>query len=158
MSFVPFFSCFPPVSGAFGAVLVGPVFHNWFRFLEKVVPRSDAVGVLGKTALDQIFMAPAFCTSFYTAVGLMEGKSFGEIKTKLQQDLVPTLQTNYKIWPFAQIFNFYVIPIHLRVLWINMYVPALIVVLCIRYSLLIDWSLYSSTPDFFVLLKRPTHV
>ena len=33
---------------------------------------------------------------------------------------IPSLQTNYKIWPVAQFLNIYFVPLHLRVLWLNM--------------------------------------
>lgn len=106
--------------GAFGFFFVGPLFHNWFNLLERLVPRQDALGAVAKVAIDQAVMAPGFCASFYTAMGLMEGLTPAEVGDRLREQLLPTLATNYKVWPTAQMINLYLVPLKLRVLWINM--------------------------------------
>lgn len=104
----------------FGLVFVGPLMHNWFNLLERLVPRKDLLGAVGKVAIDQAVMAPGFCASFFTAMGLMEGLSPAVVWEKLKAQMVPTLEANYKVWPAAQMVNLYLVPLNLRVLWLNM--------------------------------------
>jgi len=104
---------------AFGVCFLGPVMHNWFNFLERILPGATAGPVFKKMLVDQAVMSPAFTAIFFTALGAMEGRSFGEIKQTLTEKFWPTLITNYYVWPAGQILNFYVVPVQLRVLWLN---------------------------------------
>ena len=57
--------------GAFGMFFIGPLFHNWFSVLEKLLPGGGARAVLGKLAIDQLCMAPAFTVSFFAIMGAL---------------------------------------------------------------------------------------
>jgi protein Mpv17 len=49
-------------------------------------------------------------------MAVLEGTSPQE---KLQKNYVTALTSNYMIWPFVQIVNFKFIPLHYRVLFVN---------------------------------------
>ena len=43
------------------------------------------------------------------------GTSFADAKAKLW----PVLLTNWKVWPIAQVINFYAVPPHFQLLFVN---------------------------------------
>ena len=43
-----------------------------------------------------------------------------DYKKKLKLDFIRGMKMNYMIWPFVQIFNFALVPLHYRLLVVNM--------------------------------------
>jgi len=105
--------------GLFGLVFLGPLLHGWFGILDRLVASTATLGPVKKMLLDQAFCGPLINASFFIGMGLMEGKSTGEIKDKLSRDYLDTMLMNYKVWPAIQLVNFYLIPIQFRVLFAN---------------------------------------
>jgi protein Mpv17 len=105
-------------SGVFGGVIIGPLMHNWFALLERIVPAGAAAPWI-KVALDQAIIGPIVTASFFSSMGLMEGKSMDEIKLKVEQNFWETYMMNIRFWPPVQLINFYFIPLQYRVLWAN---------------------------------------
>ncbi|KAJ2082973.1 hypothetical protein H4R24_001167 [Coemansia sp. RSA 988] len=68
-----------------------------------------------RVAVDQIIFAPAAVAAFFTGMGLMEGKTFGEIRDHLHERYFKALAGNYVLWPAAQIVNFSIVPLMYRV-------------------------------------------
>lgn len=50
-------------------------------------------------------------------MAVLEGTS---PKAKLEANYVPALTANYMIWPFVQLVNFKFVPLHHRVLFVNL--------------------------------------
>ncbi|CDH49613.1 protein sym1 [Lichtheimia corymbifera JMRC:FSU:9682] len=99
----------------FGGCFAGPVLGNWYRFLELNVKGSTPIKALvKKVAVDQFLCAPVFIGIFFSAQGLLEGKSVNEIKEKLQQGYTTAVLANYKLWPAVQLVNFYAVPLYYR--------------------------------------------
>ncbi|CDS04063.1 hypothetical protein LRAMOSA07018 [Lichtheimia ramosa] len=106
---------------AFGGCFAGPVLGNWYRFLELNVKGSTPIQALvKKVAMDQFLCAPVFIGIFFSAQGLLEGKSVNEIKEKLQQGYTTAVLANYKLWPAVQLVNFYVVPLYYRLAVTNL--------------------------------------
>jgi hypothetical protein len=106
----------------FGFAVVGPVFHLWFNALDRLIyPGRSAFfpHVTARLAADQIIMAPLFSASFFVIQGALEGRSSSDITSRVLSLTWPTLLMNYKIWPLTQFINFYLIPLQLRVLFLN---------------------------------------
>ncbi|XP_038051870.1 protein Mpv17-like isoform X1 [Patiria miniata] len=104
---------------SFGLFIGGPLLFTWYSTLDKFVKGTAAIKTLKCVALDQALMAPTFITVFYTLIGLTSGLSSAEVKDKLKQNFKTTLINNYKVWPAAQIINFYFVPLQHRVLAVN---------------------------------------
>ncbi|XP_022088869.1 protein Mpv17-like isoform X3 [Acanthaster planci] len=104
---------------SFGLVIGGPLLFAWYRTLDKVIKGTGVIKALKSVAVDQMVMPPIFLTLFYSAIGLTSGLSPAEVVDKLKQNMKPTLITNYKIWPAAQVINFYFVPLQHRVLTAN---------------------------------------
>jgi protein Mpv17 len=41
------------------------------------------------------------------------------VRDTVREGFVPTLESNYKIWPAAQLVNFYLVPLRFRVVFSN---------------------------------------
>jgi protein Mpv17 len=80
-----------------------------------VLPNKNAE-MLARVACDQLLFAPTFIGVFLLSMAVLEGSSPQE---KLEKSYVPALQTNWMIWPFVQMVNFKFIPLHHRVLAVN---------------------------------------
>jgi hypothetical protein len=106
-------------SGIFGAFAVGPVFHYWFRFLDRAIPGTSTRAVAGKLLLDQGVMAPVFTVFYFVAMGMLERRDSVYIVKKIETAAWPTLLANYAIFPAAQAANFMFVPLKLRVLVLN---------------------------------------
>ncbi len=70
-------------------------------------------------ALDQGIFAPIFISTFMASNLLLTGKTFEEIKEKLQSDVVSTVLANNGIWIPAQLINLGLIPPQYQVLFAN---------------------------------------
>nr|XP_030125680.3 protein Mpv17 isoform X3 [Taeniopygia guttata] len=58
--------------------------------------------------------APCFLGCFLAVTGATNGLSLQENWSKIQQDYMDALMTNYCIWPPVQIANFYFVPLQHR--------------------------------------------
>ena len=49
-----------------GLVCLGPLNHNWYIFLDKILPGTSVGTVTKKVLVDMLVMGPVFLVSFYT--------------------------------------------------------------------------------------------
>ncbi|NWY08403.1 MPV17 protein, partial [Nothoprocta ornata] len=80
---------------AIGACFVGPVLGTWYRLLDRLVPGATKAAALKKMLLDQGGFAPCFLGCFLGVAGAANGLSLQETCSKLRQDYVDALLTNY---------------------------------------------------------------
>ncbi|XP_054035803.1 protein Mpv17 [Dryobates pubescens] len=99
---------------AIGFCFVGPVVGSWYKILDQLIPGTSKVVAVKKMVLDQGAFAPCFLGCFLAITGAMNGLSMEENWSKIQQDYVDALLTNYSIWPPVQIANFYFVPLKHR--------------------------------------------
>ncbi|THV91816.1 hypothetical protein D6D26_08773 [Aureobasidium pullulans] len=57
--------------------------------------------------------------AFLILMGIMKGRSPGEIGTVLRTDTFPIIYASYKIWPLASIVNFALIPVEKRIVFLS---------------------------------------
>lgn len=97
--------------------MFGPAATTWFGFLQRNVNlRSPNGTILARVACDQGLFAPTFIGIFLGSMAVLEGTSPRE---KLEKNYKSALTTNYLIWPFVQMINFKFVPLHHRVLVVN---------------------------------------
>lgn len=71
--------------------------------------------------IDQLIFCPLFTAVFFIYNGYLEGGgSWEAVKYKFSFAYWPTLLANYKLWPFVQFVNFYIIPLQFRVPFVNL--------------------------------------
>ncbi|KAF8898366.1 hypothetical protein BD779DRAFT_1666232 [Infundibulicybe gibba] len=104
-------------------ITISPLIGRWNHFLEhrfplRSIPGSNRVSIRAlskRVACDQLVMAPIGLGLFLGSMGLMEGRSAGQIKEKYTDLFKPALLTNWKVWPVAQLINFRYMPLPYRV-------------------------------------------
>jgi len=106
---------------AIGSLWIAPLIRFWYLRLEKMFGVSVAlVPTLKKVATDQIVMAPFMSLGIINLVGISQGKrTIEELREKLSLEYVEVLLNGWKLWPAAQIINFYFVPFLLRPLYVN---------------------------------------
>ncbi|TPX65732.1 hypothetical protein SpCBS45565_g04971 [Spizellomyces sp. 'palustris'] len=130
---------------AYGTLALGPAIAVWYRYLSTAVTiknplagekffcalqpsslihptfsvQSSKTATVARMSLDQCLFAPTNLFCFFTAIGFMEGKSWKQIKDKLQQTYIPTLKANFTVWPPVQLVNFYLTPVNYQSLVVN---------------------------------------
>ncbi len=103
---------------AIAGLLSAPVGHFWYRFIFKQIPGTTVGPVLKRLFFDQVIFAPVFLPFFFSLALTLEGKS-EKIPAKLENDLIPTLMSNYVLWLPAQFVNFKYVPTRYNVLFAN---------------------------------------
>ncbi|EKX35278.1 hypothetical protein GUITHDRAFT_97867 [Guillardia theta CCMP2712] len=126
--------------GGFGFT---PIAYKWYNIIEATIPATIAMRGVWKMAMDQILFPPVITAFTFFMLTMIEGVLSGFSLTlnkglqqtavvqqslsqlvdkavaKVKHDLVPTLITNYKVWPAVQILNFSIVPVKLQVLFVN---------------------------------------
>jgi len=102
-----------------GFMLSGPMLHQWYKILDRMVQGSGKVAVIKKIAADQLIFTPISLLAFLGLLNGLEGKSLEQTKEKIQRDFVPILLVNWTVWPLAQYVNFALIPAPQRVLYVT---------------------------------------
>ncbi|CAL3970412.1 unnamed protein product [Diplocarpon coronariae] len=101
----------------YGGVIFGPAATTWFKILQnKVVLQNKNVEIIARVALDQTLFASSNLYLFLSSMAIMEGTSR---KDKLKQSYWKALTSNWMVWPFIQCVNFKLVPLHHRVLVVN---------------------------------------
>lgn len=101
----------------YGGAVFGPAATTWFKFLQnKVVLRNKNAEILARVAADQTIFASTNLFCFLSSMAIMEGTS---PKDKLEKSYWTALQSNWMVWPFIQVVNFKFVPLHHRVLLVN---------------------------------------
>ncbi|XP_062999112.1 mpv17-like protein [Elgaria multicarinata webbii] len=97
--------------------LVALAFHGnfnyvWLRALERLLPGRAPAAVLAKVLCDQLMGAPVAVLAFYTGMSLLQGKE--DIFADCRQKFWNTYKTGLMYWPFVQLSNFSLVPVHWR--------------------------------------------
>ncbi|CAG8962460.1 hypothetical protein HYFRA_00014190 [Hymenoscyphus fraxineus] len=101
----------------YGGVIFGPAATTWFKFLQnKVVFQNKRVEMFARVAADQTAFASTNLFVFLSTMAVMEGSS---PKAKLESTYWTALSKNWMVWPFVQAVNFTFVPLHHRVLVVN---------------------------------------
>jgi protein Mpv17 len=94
-----------------------PAATRWFRFLQtKIVFQNKNLEMITRVAIDQTLFAPTSLFVFLSTMSIMEGSNPSE---KLSKSYITTLQKNWMVWPFVQLFNFRFVPLDHRVILVN---------------------------------------
>ncbi|XP_068628969.1 protein Mpv17 [Battus philenor] len=94
----------------------GPALRVWYGFLNNYIGSKGKTVALKKVLVDQVIFAPTFLLFILVTLGVMQGKALENIEKDIQSNYLDILKTNYYVWPFIQIVNFYYIPLQYQVL------------------------------------------
>ncbi|KAG7192664.1 Protein required for ethanol metabolism [Scheffersomyces spartinae] len=95
-------------------IIWAPIGDRWYKILGRIGGgKSGIVPTLKKVAIDQLVFAPTVGIPLYfTAMGVLNGKLVSEIQLQLKTKWRDTLYSNWMIWPWTQMANFYIVPVH----------------------------------------------
>lgn len=106
--------------GITGLVFNGPISHAWYQLLERVVWARHAVVALAiKLVLDAAFFSPVAVAGYFTVRAVLEGEGVDGVVARLRLKWLAGVQASWSFWPLANIINFALVPLQLRVLYNN---------------------------------------
>ncbi|XP_059444367.1 uncharacterized protein LOC132176238 [Corylus avellana] len=106
-------------SGLVGFTLHGSLSHYYYQFCEELFPFQDWWVVPVKVIFDQTAWAAAWNSIYFTALGFLRRESPVSIFNELKATFWPMLTAGWKLWPFAHLITYGVIPVEQRLLWVD---------------------------------------
>jgi len=101
----------------YGGFVFGPAATKWYSFLQKRINlQSHNATIAVRVLADQTIFATCNLALFLSSMAVMEGS---DPKEKLRKSYLPGLKANWAIWPAVQALNFKMVPLHHRVLVVN---------------------------------------
>ncbi|EFJ42322.1 hypothetical protein VOLCADRAFT_107297 [Volvox carteri f. nagariensis] len=100
--------------GCWQYYLYNDLFVRWCKPITALVGHRGSAPV--KTFIDQCIHHPVlYFPSFYTLKGMVEGKPLSESMSEYREHLWDNCKALWMIWVPAQMVNFTVVPLHLRI-------------------------------------------
>lgn len=118
---------------AYGTFVLGPILHNWFRFMDHVIPlnasmarREKVKQVLTRVGVEAFTYSPAIISTFYlvnttvdffvpddkTPMYISEMKESGQtlasvLAFRFEKDFLASYSVSLRLWPFVQTVTYY---------------------------------------------------
>ncbi|KAG0141059.1 hypothetical protein CROQUDRAFT_664333 [Cronartium quercuum f. sp. fusiforme G11] len=103
----------------YGALAWTPIANRWHAFLNSIVFSTPFRTMVGRIATDMTIFAPFATAYFFTTMGIMEGKSWQDIRTGLNMNMSSVTLTNISVFGPAQVINLSFMPLHARPPFLN---------------------------------------
>ncbi|KAI5953647.1 SYM1 [Candida jiufengensis] len=110
----------------YGSIIFAPIGHEWYKILNTKIKwhgkNERTISTLLRVGVDQLFFSPIIgIPLYYTAMTILENKRpfIENIQEKFHTSYWVTLKGNWLVWPFFQFLNFYLLPVHYRLLAVN---------------------------------------
>ncbi|KAL6599581.1 hypothetical protein ACP70R_045718 [Stipagrostis hirtigluma subsp. patula] len=104
-------------SGLVGFTLHGSLSHYYYQFCEALFPFKDWWVVPAKVAFDQTIWAAIWNSIYFVVLGFLRLESPTTTFSELKSTFWPMLTAGWKLWPFAHLITYGVIPVEQRLLW-----------------------------------------
>lgn len=106
-------------SGLVGFSLHGSLSHYYYQVCEALFPFQGWWVVPAKVAFDQTIWAAIWNSIYFAVLGLLRFESPANIFGELKATFWPLLTAGWKLWPFAHLITYGVIPVEQRLLWVD---------------------------------------
>ncbi|KAJ7948609.1 Peroxisomal membrane (Mpv17/PMP22) family protein [Quillaja saponaria] len=106
-------------SGLVGFTLHGSLSHYYYQFCEELFPFEDWWVVPAKVVFDQTVWAAIWNSIYFTVLGFLRLESPLNVFSELEATFWPMLTAGWKLWPFAHVITYGVIPVEQRLLWVD---------------------------------------
>ncbi|KAJ3681577.1 hypothetical protein LUZ60_014150, partial [Juncus effusus] len=106
-------------SGLVGFALHGSLSHYYYHFCEALFPFQDWWAVPVKVAFDQTAWSALWNSVYFVVLGFLRLESPVTIFSELRATFWPMLTAGWKLWPFAHLITYGVIPVEQRLLWVD---------------------------------------
>jgi len=100
----------------YGGIIFGPAATQWYKILTKIQFQNKYVTTGARVLADQTVFASCNLGFFLSSMAYMEGAS---PKARLESTYMEALKKNWMVWPAVQAINFSYVPLHHRVLVVN---------------------------------------
>ena len=97
-----------------GTVSHGPQLHMWTALLARL-----HLGVVTSIVLDQTIFALYINAAFCVLTEALQRRPLGAALRKAKEAAWPCLTAGWRFWPAAHALTYSVVPLHLRVLWVD---------------------------------------
>ncbi|PSS16210.1 Peroxisomal membrane protein, partial [Actinidia chinensis var. chinensis] len=106
-------------SGLVGFTLHGSLSHYYYQLCEELFPFQDWWVVPVKVAFDQTAWSAVWNSIYFTVLGFLRFESPVSIFNEWKATFFPMLTAGWKLWPFAHLITYGVIPVEQRLLWVD---------------------------------------
>ncbi|XP_050206378.1 uncharacterized protein LOC126655990 isoform X1 [Mercurialis annua] len=106
-------------SGLVGFTLHGSLSHYYYQFCEALFPFEDWWVVPAKVAFDQTVWAAIWNSIYFVVLGFLRFESPANVFSELTATFWPMLTAGWKLWPFAHLITYGVVPLEQRLLWVD---------------------------------------
>uniref|UniRef100_A0A452Y228 Peroxisomal membrane protein 2 n=1 Tax=Aegilops tauschii subsp. strangulata TaxID=200361 RepID=A0A452Y228_AEGTS len=86
---------------------------------QSLFPFKDWWAVPVKVAFDQTAWSALWNSIYFVALGFLRWESPSTIYKELKATFFPMLTAGWKLWPFAHLITYGVVPIEQRLLWVD---------------------------------------
>ncbi|GAV91202.1 Mpv17_PMP22 domain-containing protein [Cephalotus follicularis] len=106
-------------SGLVGFTLHGSLSHYYYQFCEELFPFREWWVVPAKVVFDQTAWSAVWNSIYFVVLGFLRLESPINILSELKATFWPMLTAGWKLWPFAHLITYGVIPVEQRLLWVD---------------------------------------
>ncbi|RWR90719.1 Peroxisomal membrane protein 2 [Cinnamomum micranthum f. kanehirae] len=106
-------------SGIVGFSLHGSLSHYYYQLCEALFPFEDWWVVPAKVVFDQTVWAAVWNSIYYVLLGFLRFESPANILGEMKATFWPMLTAGWKLWPFAHLITYGVVPVEQRLLWVD---------------------------------------
>ncbi|KFK35762.1 hypothetical protein AALP_AA4G033000 [Arabis alpina] len=106
-------------SGLVGFTLHGSLSHYYYQFCEVLFPFQDWWVVPVKVVFDQTVWSAIWNSIYFTVLGFLRLESPLSIFKELKATFLPMLTAGWKLWPFAHLITYGLVPVEQRLLWVD---------------------------------------
>ncbi|KMZ56058.1 Peroxisomal membrane 22 kDa (Mpv17/PMP22) family protein [Zostera marina] len=106
-------------SGIVGFTLHGSLSHYYYYFCETIFPSEGWWVVPAKVVFDQTVWAAIWNSIYFIVLGFLRFESPSNLVSELKTTFWPLLTAGWKLWPFAHLITYGVIPVEQRLFWVD---------------------------------------
>jgi hypothetical protein len=114
----------------YASLCVTPSMHYVFAYIAKKVPGRSLKPLLIKFCIDRTFIGPTMVFSFFVSQTLLNGGSWADVSSRLQNNFLEAAKMNFCIWSIGSLTMHKFVPLEFQVLFAN----------CVSFF----WNLYIS--------------
>uniref|UniRef100_A0AAF5PJI2 Mpv17-like protein 2 n=1 Tax=Wuchereria bancrofti TaxID=6293 RepID=A0AAF5PJI2_WUCBA len=100
-------------------LVIGPMCHFWYRWLEKTMIRGTKATIISKKIACDIVASPVFGSILISGLALLEGNSIVDAIAEYRRKFIRIFVLDICVWPPTQLINFWFLPLKFRVIYVN---------------------------------------
>ncbi|CBY14938.1 unnamed protein product [Oikopleura dioica] len=121
--------------GGFGFFYYAPLCSKWMVLAERLFPGTSPASMIKKVVVDQLIISSILMTCFLIINEVIDGRGVDSGLKKIEKDFTTMIVANWQVWVPTQFINFYFMPLHYRVIYIN--------VVAFFWNIYVSWKAHS---------------